>query len=260
MREYEARRPIGRGERRVGNDERVVARTEPDTRTTGSTGSVGAVGHRHEEDRSYEREIPAATNFAPGRVHWGPIWAGLLTALTSLLLLSLLGLATGLTTVNAGAAAQGGPAGEIGRNAAIWGVVSAILSFLLGGLVAARTAPVFGRGWGVFNGALVFLLALPLILWLAGQGLGAVLGILGSAAGGLSADPGQAQGAAQGATEQARQATQNVQPTDVARAAEGVRNGALGALAGSLLGLISSAVGGLLGSRRRLAIDHGAGG
>ena len=47
---------------------------------------------------------------ARDRVHWGPIVAGLLTALTTLLLLSLLGLAVGLTTVNAGtAAAQGAP-------------------------------------------------------------------------------------------------------------------------------------------------------
>src|SRR5215218_5769320 len=68
------------------------------------TGSVVATQQVH------ERAISDSFDLGRDRVHWGPIVAGLLTALTSLLLLGLLGLAVGLTTVNAGtAAAQGGP-------------------------------------------------------------------------------------------------------------------------------------------------------
>ena len=247
-------------QRRIGDgtSERVVIATDPATRTTRRSPTGGAVRHEHEVDyEEVERDIPESTNLRRDRVHWGPIWAGLLTALTSLLLLSLLGLATGLTTVNAGvAAAQGGPPAETGRNAAIWGAISGILSFLLGGFVAGRTAAVFNRGWGALNGAMVFLLGVPLILWLAGQGLGTVLGTLGTFAGGLNVQPGEAQGAAQNAANQASQAAQNVQPVDVARTAERVRNAAWGALAGSVLGLGSSALGGYLGTRRRVAMDR----
>ena len=225
----------------VGSSERVVV-----TGTRTETRPIGAVGHQHDAPEAVMRD----------RVRWGPIWAGLLTALTSLLLLGLLGVAIGLTGLNAGtAAAQGGPPPEAGRNSAIWGAIAGILSFLLGGYVAGRTAAVFHRGWGAFNGAMVFLLGVPIILWLASQGLGAILGSLGSFAGGLRVDPGQAQSA----VEQATQAAGTVQPTDVAQAAERARNGAWGALLGSLLGLGASALGGFLGTRRERDMDRATG-
>jgi hypothetical protein len=211
-------------------------------------------GRRLDDD--IDVEIPEALNLRRDRVRWGPIVAGLCTALTTLVMLGLLGAAIGLTVVNAGtAAAQGGPPPDAGRNSAIWGALAALIAFLLGGYVAAWTAAVFDRGWGALNGALVFLLAVPVTLLLAGMGLGTVLGSLGSFASGLSPDPGQVQGAAN----QARDAAANVQPIDVARAAEGVRNAAWGALAGSLVGLGASALGGYLGTRRELEIDRRTG-
>jgi hypothetical protein len=202
------------------------------------------------------RTLPDGFDLRSDRVHWGPIVAGLLTALTALLLLSLLGLAIGLTTLNAGtAAAQGGPPADAGRNSAIWAGIAGILSFLLGGYVAGRTAALFNRGWGALNGALVFMLAVPLILWLAGQGLGTVFGSLGNLSGALANTPGAAQ-AAQGAAGQAQAAAQNVQPIDVARAAEAARNTSWGTLAGSLLGLAASAFGGWLGTRHPTATER----
>jgi hypothetical protein len=196
-----------------------------------------------------EREVPDGFDRALDRVHWGPIVAGLLTAMSALLLLSLLGLAIGLTTLNAGAAAtQGGPPADAGRNSAIWAAISGILAFALGGYVAGRTAALFNRGWGALHGALVFMLAVPLILWLAGQGLGTVLGSLGNLSGALASNPDAAQ-VAQGAADQAQSAAQNVQPGDIARAAEAARNTAWGTLAGSLVAVAASALGGSLGTR-----------
>jgi hypothetical protein len=204
----------------------------------------------------HARTLPEGFDLGRDRVHWGPIVAGLLTALTALLLLSLLGLAIGLTTLNAGTtAAQGAPPADAGRNSAIWAGIAGIASFLLGGYVAGRTAALFNRGWGALNGALVFMLAVPLILWLAGQGLGTVLGSLGNLSGALASNPGAAQ-AAQGAAGQAQAAAQNVQLNDVARAAEAVRNTAWGTLAGSLLGVAASAFGGWLGTRHPTATEQ----
>jgi hypothetical protein len=200
-------------------------------------------------DEVHESKLPDGFDLRSDRVHWGPIFAGLLTALTALLMLSLLGLAVGLTTMNAGtAAAQGAPPADAGRNSAIWAGIAGIAAFLLGGYVAGRTAALFNRGWGALNGAFVFMLAVPLILWLAGQGLGTVLGSLGSLSGALASNPGAVQ-AAQGAAGQAQATAQTVQPIDVARAAEAARNTAWGTLAGSLLGLAASAFGGWLGTR-----------
>jgi hypothetical protein len=107
---------------------------------------------------------------------------------------------------------------------------------------------VFDRRWGALNGALVFMLGVPLTLWLAGQGLGFATGALGSFVGALNVDPGQVQGAAQGAAGQLR-------PVDVARAAEGARNAAWGTLLGALLALGASALGGWLGTRRELEVE-----
>jgi len=203
-----------------------------------------------------EREFPDGFDLRRDRVHWGPVVAGLLTALTTLLLLSLLGLAVGLTTVNAGtAAAQGGPPPDAGRNSALWAGLSGLIAFLLGGFVAARTAAIFNRNWGALNGALVFLLAVPLILWLAGSGLGAVLGTLGNLSGALATNPNATQ-AAQGVAGQAQAAAQSIQPVEIARAAESARNTAWGALVASLVALGASAAGGYFGTRHPMVVEH----
>ena len=240
--------PLERGE------QVAVTGDEPDT------GSPHGTWRDPYRDDTRDIEVPRSLNLMRDRVRWGPIVAGFLTALTSLLVLNLLGLAVGLSTVNAGtAAAQGGPPPDLGRNSAIWGAISGILSFLLGGYVAARTAAVFDRGWGALNGALVFLLGVPITFWLAGQGLGMVLGTLGSLAPSLNLDPGSAQAAANQATNQAQQATQNVQPADVARAAEQARNAAWTALLAVLLGLGAGALGGWLGTRREVELHRASG-
>ena len=201
-----------------------------------------------QEPREADVAIPEAYNLGRDRVRFGPVVAGLLTALTTLLLLSLLGLAIGLTAVDAGDAAARGDAGEgAGAFSALWGALTGLVAFGLGGYVAGRTAAVFDRRWGALNGALVFMLGVPLTLWLAGQGLGFAAGALGEFVGALNVDSGQVQGAAV-----------QVRPVDVARAAEGSRNAAWGTLLGALLALGASALGGWLGTRRELEVEHPA--
>lgn len=252
-------RDRGRGDVPLDRGERVsVTPDEPHGQST-TVVRREETGYASRPPRLEDRhvELPEALNLARDRVRWGPIWAGLVTALTTLMLLGLLGLAVGLTVVNAGtAAAQGGPPQETGIASAIWGAVSAILAFLLGGYVAGRTAAVFSRGWGALNGALVFLLAVPIMLWLTGQGLGFVLGTLGDLAGALNLNPSQVASSAQAATGQAQQAGQQVDPIEVARTAATARNAAWATLAGLLLGLGASALGGALGTRRELSLNE----
>ncbi len=214
---------------------------------------------RRQEPRETEVAIPEAYNLGRDRVRFGPVVAGLLTAVTTLLLLGLLGLALGLTVVGAGDAATRGDAGAgTGPFSAIWGALTGLVAFGLGGYVAGRTAAVFDRRWGALNGALVFMLGVPLTLWLAGQGLGFATGALGTFVGALNVNPAQVQGAAQGAATQVQGAAQQIRPADVTRIAEGARNAAWGTLLGAVLALGAGALGGWLGTRRELELERPA--
>ena len=217
--------------------------------TVAPTSSVRREPARNVHD---DVEIPEAYNLDRDRVRWGPILAGLATALTSLLLLSVLGLAVGLTAIDAErAAAEGGIPFEAGVGTAIWGALSALIAFGLGGWVAGRSAAIFDRGWGALNGALVFLVAVPLILWLATAGVGGILGTIGDYAAGLNIDQARLQEVAQQVQGEPTQVT----PQEVGRAAENARDGAWSVLVGLVLGLGASAIAGAAAVRRKLTLD-----
>ncbi len=204
---------------------------------------AGGVGYDQEVRETTTRNVSQVMNLPTDRVRWGPIWAGLLAAFFTLLVLSLVGVAIGATTVNAGAAAQGNANSGAGTFSAIWAGITAILSFLIGGYIAGRTAAVHERGWAALNGALVFLLALPILLWLASQGLGALIGNASNIASGLGINLGQLGNTASGAA-------RNVTPAQAQQAADTARNTALGTLIGLLLGCAAGALGGTLGTRQ----------
>ena len=177
--------------------------------------------------------------------------------MTTLPALGLLGLAVGLTSVNAGEAVANSSAPRgIGPGAGVWGAISAILPFLLGGWVAGRTAAVFNKGWGALNGMLVFLVAVPCTLWLASQGVGAVLGQLGTVAQSLNIDPNMVRDAAQGAGQQAGQNAGQITPEQADAAARTARNSAWATLLGIGLGVGAATLGGMLGTRSELTVDE----
>jgi len=204
------------------------------------------------ETRAATRTVSQVMTLPTDRVRWGPIWAGLLSAFFALLVLSLLGLALGASTVNAGQAAQGAGTQNAGQYSALWAGISAILAFLIGGYVAGRTAAVHEHGWAALNGALVFLLALPLLLWLASQGLGALIGNANHIAGGLGINLGQLGATATGAAKA-------ITPAQAQQAADTARNTAWGTLIGLLLGCGAAALGGTLGMRHAARDPHATG-
>ena len=174
------------------------------------------------------------------RVRWGSIVAGLVTALSTLTLLSLLGLAIGASTFDPGDRAR-----SFGIGAGVWGGLSALLAFLAGGWVAARTAAVRGERNGMINGAMVWALAVPLLLYLLGGGLGALLGRAATTGA-------QAAGAVAGqATNPGLQATAQdlATPENVAGAVRAAARAAWGSLGSLLLGLGAATLGGLLSAR-----------
>ena len=190
-------------------------------------------------DRDYATastaDVASAGWFGNGRrdrVRWGAVWAGLITALATFLLLTTAAVAIGAVAVDSGADADTASAAS-----GIASAIIALLAFLAGGFVAGRTAGVVGRGYGALNGFLVWALGIVLILALAAMGLGSLFG----ASGDLFAQ---------------YQQMGSPQPEGVDRSAivDSIRNGSIGAFLGMLLPAIAATVGGLLGSRDEVVV------
>lgn len=157
-------------------------------------------------------------------IRWGPIWAGLITALTVFLLLQLLAIGLGLIDIGPGAGGGGWVSAIIG-----------LIAFFIGGSVAGMTSAVRGEATGLLNGFLVWALGTVLILLLSALGLGQIFGALGHVVGQLGVLQ-NLQGA-------------NVPDINPARIAQAVRSGAIGAFFGLLLSALASMLGGFLGGR-----------
>lgn len=145
--------------------------------------------------------VVAAPPFS--RISWGSILAGTLVAFALQLLLNLVGLGIGLAAVDV---ADGAGFASVGVTAGLWWGVSAIISLLTGGWVAARLAGVPIRTTAILHGLSVWALATLLTVWLATTTLAtAVSGAFGavgqigqvtaSAVGGVIGDDSSAGGA-----------------------------------------------------------------
>lgn len=204
---------------------------------------------------------------ARNRVQWGPIIAGVATAIATFLLLTVLGIGLGASVLE-----PADTAGEIGTWAAVWGAISAIIAFAVGGWIAAKTAAVDGPFAGLMNGLMAGAAGLLLILWLSANGLGNLFGTLSSNIGeianlgqdvaqqqGVTPEEAQGEAAAQG-EEVAAQAEEAVAQADNPETFERVRNSAFGTFLGLLLPLIAAALGGYLGHHKRSELIHGTSG
>jgi hypothetical protein len=222
------------------------------------------------------------------RVQWGPIVAGVIAAIVIFLLMTILGIALGASVLD-----PANTAGQIGTWAAVWGALTAIVAFFLGGWIAARTAAVDGAFAGVMNGLTVGAAGLLLIIWLTASGLGNLFGTIGSTVGAVlnvaatavpaatdAADvtPGQAgnvveqttgvnvdnpQAAATAVAGQIQQAADQageaLAAADNPQTFEAVRNGAFGTFVALLVPLLASAVGGWVGKYQREELVYGTG-
>jgi hypothetical protein len=206
------------------------------------------------------------------RVRWTSILAGLFTMLATLTVLTVFGLALGLSTFDANQPQN------FGIGAGIYGVISALVAFGLGGYMSARTTAVAGRGNAMLNGAMVWIVAIPLIVNLLGSGIGSLLGtatdvattaasaaaqvaapVVGEAAEVIATTPQAQATVASGAEAVATQAqsvvqdiqtqVENIDAQDVEQAARNVSGAAWAALLALGLTAAAATVGGYLGVR-----------
>jgi len=122
---------------------------------------------------------------------WGGVWSGLLIGLGVLMLLSAFGLAVGVTTADLGTG-EGAGAKGLGIGAGVWAVLSLLIALFVGGVVAARTGSVRYQSTAYIHGALVWVLAMLGILYLAGSGISLGAGALFDVAGGVARGAGAA--------------------------------------------------------------------
>jgi len=220
------------------------------------------------------------------RVSWGAIFAGAVLALAAQIVLTLIGVAIGLATIDP-AAGDSPNASSLGMGAAIWWCISSLISLFFGGFIAARLGGTF-NGWlhGLTTWGAVTVLTIMLLTSAAGRLVGSASGLANFAAshadkasqvqlppalqqqidrvqaqGGQAADQLTAQ--AQQAGQQAQTAAQQpgTQPAEAKardaadKAARGGAAGTGGAAIALILGALAAAFGGKAGQREEDRFD-----
>ncbi len=129
---------------------------------------------------TYQTAQPApATD--PKRISWGAVLAGAVVAMVTQLLLNLLGLGIGASTIDP--VTEQNPVAGIGVGAGLWFVVSAILALFAGGWVAGRLAGVPRKVDSALHGVLTWGSATLVTFFLLTTAVGALIsgaaGVLG---------------------------------------------------------------------------------
>src|SRR5262245_772671 len=115
---------------------------------------------------------PATVRAEGMRVSWGGVFGGVLVALGFLLLMTALGVAVGISAAQPGET----EAGTIGTGAGIWGGLSLLIALFVGGWVSTRIGAIFDGTTGFFEGVLVWVVSVLLMLYLASSGVGMLAG------------------------------------------------------------------------------------
>jgi len=134
---------------------------------------------------AFETPTAAVPPMGP-RVRWGGVTSGFIIALGTILLLTALGLAIGITAVGDPRAATHNTVTGLGIGAGIWAALTLLIAYFLGGLVSTTVTDRPDRAGALIHGALVWTLASVFLLWLLGQGISLGLSGLFGALGGLT--------------------------------------------------------------------------
>ncbi|MGB7311709.1 MAG: hypothetical protein WA939_02150, partial [Nodosilinea sp.] len=109
-------------------------------------------------------------------VRWGPIFAGLVIAIATQLVLTGLGAAIGLTTL-ANTVTPQGEAGGVGTAVGIWSIISLLIALFIGGWVTARACGPMNRKTAMLNGAILWATTLAVSAWLLSTGVAGAFGL-----------------------------------------------------------------------------------
>lgn len=133
-------------------------------------------------DRPVERSSIDAVIEYHDRVRWGPIFAGLVVALSVQLVLSALSAAVGLTNISDSGAPRSN-ADTVGAAVGIGAIISLFIALFVGGWVTARASGPMNRNTALLNGAILWATTLAISAWLLSSGVTGAFGLIASNAG-----------------------------------------------------------------------------
>jgi hypothetical protein len=168
-------------------------------------------------------------------INWSAIWVGALAALAVALIISLIGAALGAHQLGAGGRIARW--NEVGLGALAFAVAGAFFSFVVGGWTAGKINGFRRAETDMLHGAIVWLVAVPILVVLAALGGGT---LFGAWFGGLGMTP--------------MWVSETAVSADPAAAAA-ARNGSLGALTALLIGLVGSVIGGWMASGEPMTLN-----
>lgn len=128
------------------------------------------------------------------RISWSAVFAGVLVAIVTQMLLTLLGLGIGLSTIDP--VTERNPTAGLGTGSAIWYIISSLLSLFLGGWVAGRLASAPRLFDGIIHGVLTWCLVTLLTVYFLTTAIGGIIGGAGRLVGSLVSTAGSAVGSA----------------------------------------------------------------
>src|SRR5215204_5396821 len=201
------------------------------------------------------------------RIRWGPIIAGVVTAFAVLLFLTVLGIALGISALGGGDDPQ-----TWGTAAGIWGGLSLLVAFFVGGWMAARAAATLSESDGPLNGFVTGAATLLLLLWLATTALTGALGFFASTVSNIAGaaapvameavDQGAVPADTQATVDQAADNPEAAVPDEVEQAAQQAADtasqaagpGAWGTTIAIILAIGAATLGGMVGRNERMVI------
>jgi hypothetical protein len=142
-------------------------------------------------------------SIALNRISWGAVLAGVVVALVAHLILNMIGIGIGASTLDPGAGPSENPSAEgFSIGAAVWWTASGIAASLLGGIAAGRLSGRPKDTTAAWHGVSSWALTTLIIFYLLSTAIGGVIGgayrgLSGVAAGVTSAAGGAVQTAAQ---------------------------------------------------------------
>ncbi|MBW4506039.1 MAG: hypothetical protein KME64_05970 [Scytonematopsis contorta HA4267-MV1] len=174
------------------------------------------------------------------RVRWGPILSGLLIALATQLILSAMFAAIGADSV-AGSGAPRTNTPNVAGSVGIWSTIGLLISLFTGGWFTARACGPMNRNTALLNGAILWATTLAVSSWLLASGVSGAFGVAASNAGEV-VNQIQQQGGVN--VPQA-----NVTAQQAREIANNTARGLWWFVFGSLLGLLASLIGAVVGTR-----------
>jgi len=137
---------------------------------------MATAAHPHLPDRRVSERrrtgYPALLRADGMKVSWGGIFGGVLVAIGLLLLLAALGVAIGISAAQPGET----EAATLGIGAGIWAGVSLLVALFVGGMVATRIGAISDGATGFFEGALVWVVSILLMVYFASTGVSMLAG------------------------------------------------------------------------------------